>query len=67
MALKKTNKNRTKNPAVELVQDIVTDTQETTIAAITELTEINKDITKANVLWSVVGVAIGLAILVFII
>ena len=67
MALKKTNKNRTKNPAVELVQDIVTDTQETTIAAITELTEINKDITKANVLWTIVGVTVGIAILLVII
>ena len=67
MALKKTNKNRIKEPLVEAVEDTIADVHESTLAAITELADINKDITKANVLWSVVGVAIGLAILVFII
>ena len=67
MALKTSNKNRIKNPAVALVEEIVTDTQETTIAAITELTELNKDITKANVLWTIVGVTVGVVLLLVII
>ena len=67
MALKKTNKNRVKEPLVEAVEDTIVDVKESTLAAITELADINKDITARNVVWSVVGVAIGLAVLVFII
>ena len=67
MALKKTNKNRIKEPLVEAVEDTIVDVKESTLAAITELADINKDITARNVVWSVVGVAIGLAVLVFII
>ena len=66
MALKTTNKNR-KNIVVESLEDVAIETHQTTLAAITELADINKDITSRNVVWSVVGVAIGLAVLVFII
>ena len=66
MALKTSNKNRKKNPLVEAVEDTVTDTAEQTMAAITNLAELNKDITKANTIWTAVGVVVGIAILVLI-
>ena len=43
MALKKTNKNRIKEPLVEAVEDTIADVHESTLAAITELADINKD------------------------
>ena len=66
MALKTTNKNR-KNIVVESLEDVALETHQTTLAAITELADINKDITARNVIWTVVGGAIVLAALVFII
>ena len=67
MALKTSNKNRKKNVLVESLEDVAIETHQNTLAAITELADINKDITSRSVVWTVVGGAIVLAALVFII
>jgi hypothetical protein len=66
MALKTSNKNRKKvEPIVE--STAFPDTHEELFETITELADLNKTISFRSMLFSVVGVIIGITILLFII
>lgn len=66
MALKQTNKNRKKDqPLIE--EPTIPDSHEDLMVSITNLTELNRSISTRTMIYSVVGVTVGIALLLLII